>query len=160
MQPPRAGAQFGGVDRAGFVDVDRRFVQPAQRFGQTAPFFVVQPTIAQLALIEPADRRQKPRGQLRAGHFQTEDRHRLAQNDADMLGNVHRKSGFTHRRPPGDDDHVAALQAGSHTIQIDEASRQPADVGRVVARQQRFHALDHLAEQGLDRHEAALVALA
>ena len=63
---------------------------------------------------------------LRA-HFQGEDGHRLLLIDRDVLRDVHGERGLAHGRPRGDDDHLRAVQAIGHLVEIGEARGQPGD---------------------------------
>ena len=52
------------------------------------------------------------------GHFETEDSDRLAVADRDIVGDVDRKRGFSHRGARGEDDQFRRLEAGSFVVQI------------------------------------------
>ena len=60
-----------------------------------------------------------------------------------MLHDVHRQRGLAHRRPRGDDNHLAWVQAGGHFVQIGEAGLHTGS-GALVFEQQ-FDLCDRIA---------------
>jgi len=79
--------------------------------------------------VDVRHRTEEALDQLLLAHLQGKDRRggRLARVQGGMLDNVQAKSGLAHRRPPGDDDQVARLQAGGQVVKIGKAGRHPGN---------------------------------
>lgn len=64
------------------------------------------------------------------GHLQAEDgaRDGIVFPDRDVLNDVHRKGGFPHGRARRDDDHLPAMEAVGHGIEVAELGHDPTGV--------------------------------
>ena len=156
MKAARSRTQFEGIQRGGFVDVDRRIVEPAHRIGQLAPVFVGQAPGAHLVLVELADTAEHTHDQLRGTHFHGEHADRQARLQRHVLRHVQRERGLAHRRTAGHDDQVARLQPGRHLVEIGESGGHTGHVGGIVPVVEHVDALDDLRQQRLHVHEALL----
>ena len=77
-----------------------------------------------------------------------------------MLGDVERQGGLAHRRTPGNDDEIAALQARGHFIELDVAGRHPGDVGGIGLAVEVIDFLEHARQHRLDVEQALILARA
>ena len=91
--------------------------------GQILPVLSPERTGAEGLTVDARLRREDAVGQLLLGHFEAEDGHRHLLLHGDTGGDVQRKAGLTHTGAGGEDDEVAAAEAGEDGIQQAEAGR-------------------------------------
>ena len=127
------GAQLQRRQRAGLVDVQRRFAQQAAGGDQAAPVVVLQLAAAQALLVDAAEGGQHAQGQLVGRHFHAEYGDRLLAFDGHVLGDVHGEAGLAHAGAAGHDHQVAGVQAGGELVELGESSGQTAEAFRVLA---------------------------
>ncbi len=116
---PGAGAHFGRGQAGGVIDIDVPFFQQnAHSAGDPRPVLIVELAGTDAGLIHARQRRQGTHHDLLGGHLQTEDQYRFILQHRRVFDEVHRKSGFTHRRSRGDDNQIRGLKAGGLFIEI------------------------------------------
>ena len=69
--------------------------------------------------------------ELLLAHLEAEDADALALADRGVLGDVEREARLADRRPGGDDDQVALLEAGRERVEVGEAGPHAADLAAV-----------------------------
>src|SRR5690625_5362326 len=101
-------------------------------------------------LIQHPYRANHAHCELCRAHFHGKHSHRQAMMDSNILTDIHGQRGFTHRRPPGNDDQIALLEPRSHPIKIDKAGGHPGDLRIILALIELINALNDLLEHRLD----------
>ena len=67
--------------------------------------------------VHPGSRAKQTLDKLLGAHFQTEDGNRDVFVDGNMLRNVHRECGLSHRGARRDDDHLARVHTAGHIVE-------------------------------------------
>ena len=84
---------------------------------QILPVLTAKGTGTESLAVDACFRRKDAVGQLLFGHFQAENSHRHLLLHGNAGGNVQRKTGLAHPGAGGQNDKVAAAQAGQNSIQ-------------------------------------------
>ena len=150
LEPAAAGAQLGRGQGGVVDDEDAGVVEQPELGGQTRPVLGVQPSGADLLLIDPAERREHPHDELLGRHLHAEHHDGLPGPYRRLLDEVHRERGLSHRRASRDDDQIAPLQTGRLPVEVRESGRQSGD--RVVPPVQLVDVPHHAGEHVLDGH--------
>ena len=157
LQPPRLRAELHHRDRAGVVDVDRRLHQLVAGGGEARPVVLGEPAVGDALGLDLGLAAHQPLRDLDLRHLEREqgDRHLLA--DAEVRGDAERERRLPHRRPRGEDDEVAGLEARRELVELLEARGDAGDVGARLVEVR--DPLEALLEQLLDVREVARDAL-
>ena len=149
-QPPRACAQFEGVQCRRLVDEHRRILHLAHGVAQADEIVLGQPSGPQPLLVDPPGGTDQTHHQLLGTHLHAEHGHRQLLVHGHVFADVQCKGRFPHRRTGRHDDQIPRLHAGGHPVQIDETGGNAGDLAGVVAAIEFVDALEHLARQRTD----------
>ncbi len=127
---------------------------------QSRPVFIVQSPGTQAMLVKASDRTEHTHRQLRATHFHRKYRDWQAAVDRDIFTDVDRECGLAHRWTARNDDQVARLQPGRHSIEIHETGGHTGDVVLVVPIIEFVDAFNDLCQQRLNFLETLCAARA
>ncbi len=87
-------------------------------------------------------------------HFEREDGDDLRVADGAVLRDVDGPCGLAHRGARGDDDELAALQAGGHLVELDVVRGEAGDLAALLV--ERVDRTEAVGDDVGDRGEAAL----
>ena len=124
------------------------------------PILIGQLTRAQMILIDPADRTQYAQTQLLRTHFHRKYRDRQALLNRNVLGNIHRKRSFTHRRTTRNNHQITFLQPRRHFIQRRKARRHAGHIIHMLALVQLIDHFQHIFEHHRQLDKLIVTALA
>ena len=157
LEAAGAGADLGGRQGRGIVDINGGVRQHVHRRGQARPLVLLQLAGAHPVLVDAAQGGHHAHRQGVAGHLHAEDGDRPFHLQGHVFRQVHREAGLAHRGPPRHDDEVRGLEAGGHLVEIGEAGGQAGD--GLVALKEDLDALHGPAEEAAQGLEAATAAL-
>ena len=86
---------------------------------------------AQALRVDVGDAREEAQDELLLAHLEAEDADALALADGGVLGDVEREARLADRRPRGEDDEVALLEARRERVEVGEAGPDAADLAAV-----------------------------
>ena len=102
--------------------------------------------------VDPRLHREEALDQLLGGHFQVEDRHRLACQRG-VVGQAEREARLTDAGAGGEDDQVALLEAAGELVEVLEAGRDADDLAAMLL--QEVELVEILFQHLGDRDEVA-----
>ena len=157
LEPARLRPQLHRRDVRRVVDVHRRLGQGVHRRRDPGEVELLEEAGAQPLRVDVGDARQQAQDELLLAHLEAEHADALALLDGGVLGDVEREARLADRRPGGDDDQVALLEAGRQRVEVGEAGPDAADLAAVGV--QVVEPVVGVVEQRLERAEAGVDAL-
>ena len=121
VQPPRLRPQVEQAEVGGVVEPERRLLELVAGAHHLRPVLLRDLPLAQLVAGDPRPAGDEALRQLDLGHLEGEEGDRQPSLHRHVLGDVGDDRALAHRRPRGDDDQVAGLEAAGDRVDVAEA---------------------------------------
>src|SRR4051812_14529665 len=128
----RSHVQHGQVGAV--VDIQARLREPVRRLQDLPPARLRNLALAQVVALDGGLARDEALRELPLGHLEAEQRDGFARVQRGVLREVGHQRRLAHRRPCGEDDQVAGLEAAGERVEVLEAGRR-ADDRRALERE-------------------------
>ncbi len=129
VQAPRLGAQVEQAEVGGVVEPERRLLQLVAGADHLRPVLLGDLALAQLVARDPRPAGDEALRQLHLRHLEREEGDRQPPFHRHVLGDVGDDRALAHRRPGGDDDQVAGLEAAGDRVDVAEAGGRAGHLG-------------------------------
>ena len=156
-EPARLGADVEHREVRGVVDVERRLGEPVRGLEDLRPARRRHLALAQVVAADRRLRGDEPLRELGLGHLEREQRHGLLRLERRVLGEVGHQRRLPHRRPCGEDDQVAGLEAAGDGVEVVEAGGGAGD--RLALAREALELVELGLEQVVDRAEVLAAVL-